>query len=594
MLNRPKLTIRKRQKTKSSDSSSSSEESELNYKKKPKKVLSPQKVKKSNAKKSTQKIPNYPIKNIFHPNLFTNNKNYIERFKCGLCQCICENPEYQYCECKQAYCKRCLNLYYEFNNNQCPKCGKKTKELEPPLNYYECLYNLNMKCVNFDSKCNWTGKYKYYKEHINQCPKEIINCPNKGCIFNDRREEMYKHKNKCDYQLIQCKKCSSKMLLSEKETHINYCPKVEIKCPQGCGETVKRKDISQHIKKCPNTEISCPYKAFGCNDKYSRNERDDRLVKDTGKHLDLTAKIVLELKNKISKMEKEIEQLKNKQADKPYINNVIINSKDEEEEANINNNANNKNDNKNKDSYSINEITDGIEIKSNQFLSKKRFNNNISVDEEISYQEKNNFSIFNDDNENETNNDLDELSRAKIINDNIYEIPSDYEHLFNINNEKLEAKFLDGKKHYYVFFNQIYDIPKNSTKKYYFTINILSECNFLEIGICDKKILEQNNFEYDVKNNNKLGKYSYNVNGLIWNSNNDKECAKIDGKKYFNQDEVTIRFTVDPEMSKLEFMINYKVSIELNDVKCFISDSFSPFLTFLTNCSIQINFDYPN
>ena len=99
-------------------------------------------------------------------------------------------------------------------------------------------------------------------------------------------------------------------------------------------------------------------------------------------------------------MEKEIEQLKNKPADKPYSDNIISNNKDQEEEANINNNS----DNKNKDADSINEITDGIEINSNQFLSKKRVNNDINVDEEISYQEKsNNFLLFNSYNEKEIN-----------------------------------------------------------------------------------------------------------------------------------------------------------------------------------------------
>ena len=600
MSNRPKLTIRKRQKQKSSISSSS-EEDELNYKNKSKKELVfPQKMKKSNNKKSAQKIPNFSIKNIFHQNLFINNLDFIERFKCGLCNCICENPKYQYCGCNYAFCKKCLNFYYECYENQCPKCGKETKELEPPPNYYESLYNLNMKCANYNSKCPWTGKYKDYKDHINnQCPKEIINCPNKGCVIKLKREEMDKHINKCEYNYTYCKKCLTKMTLLEKKTHISFCPRAEIECPQGCGETFEREDFSIHKKKCLNTEISCPYKSFGCNDKYPRNKRDERLIKDTNKHLDLIANIVLELKKTISKMEKEIDQLKNKPADIPYIDN-IINKNDEKEEVNIDNNANNKNDNKYKDSDSINENTDGIEINpnSNQFLSKKRVNNDISVDEEKSYQyqeKSNNFLLFNSNHGDEINNDLDELSRGTTINNNIYEIPTDYTHLFNINNEILEAKFLDGKKHYFVFFNQRYDIPKNSKKKYSFIVKLLTKCEWLDIGICDKKILELNNFEFDIKNNNKLkeGKYSINVNGLIWNSNKIKDCIKI-SKKYCYQDEVTIKCTVEPKMSKLEFMINNESFEILSNVKCVISDSFSPFLTVLKNCKIQINFNYHN
>ena len=340
MSSRPKLTIKKRRKPsviKSDNSSSSSSSSEIeqnSYSQKTQKSKneykpsSPKKYKKSTEKLSVPNLPNYPTKNIYKPELFIDNVIDIKRFKCGLCERICENPRYQYCGCSQIYCKDCLNIYYERYHHQCPKCQKETKELIPEKSCFESLNNLKMKCINENLKCPWTGLYIDYKHHImNDCLKEIINCPNKGCIIKMRREGIQKHKNKCEYRLTLCRDCLSQITVSEKKIHKNYCPKAKIMCPQGCGESIEREDFTNHKKKCKNSNISCPYKSFGCRDKYPRNQKDERMVTDVHKHLDLTAKVILELQKKINDMQKEINELKNNKVDKKdnENNNIILN-----------------------------------------------------------------------------------------------------------------------------------------------------------------------------------------------------------------------------------------------------------------------------
>ena len=128
-------------------------------------------------------------KNIYNSELFINNNDYIKRFKCGLCENICKNPRYQYCGCESPYCKECLDFYYDVFHHRCPKCQKETKELLPNSTFNDSILNLNMKCKNFTLNCTWNGKFKDYEEHLTKfCPKEIINCPNKGCLIKLKRE----------------------------------------------------------------------------------------------------------------------------------------------------------------------------------------------------------------------------------------------------------------------------------------------------------------------------------------------------------------------------------------------------------------------
>ena len=266
-----------------------------------KKMRSRQQLKIHEENNQEKKLNNFPTKNIFHPKLFFNDEEFLKRFKCGLCEYICENPRFQYCGCEQVYCQKCLKIYYDCYHNQCPKCQNETKELIPFDNYVESLMNLKMKCSNYTMNCNWVGLYKDYKEHITEnCPKEIINCPKKDCIYKLPREDMPNHISRCEYRDYICRDCLTKMPFFQKRTHKNYCPKAKMICPQGCGEIIEREEISEHKKECMNSEISCPFKIFGCPDKFQRCVKDERLSKDTSKHLHLTAKVVFELKNQIT------------------------------------------------------------------------------------------------------------------------------------------------------------------------------------------------------------------------------------------------------------------------------------------------------
>ena len=564
---------------------------------------------------NSPKISNYfPIKNIYDPELFIDKLVNLERFKCGLCECICEIPRYQYCGCNQVYCQRCLNLFYDNYHHHCPKCQKETKELIPADNYIECLMKLKMKCSNYKDNCTWIGQYKDYKEHHDKfCPKEIINCPNKGCVIKLLREEMNSHKQKCEYREFFCRECLSKMPYIDKKAHKNFCPKEIIYCPQGCGESIKRDFFPEHKKSCKNSDIPCPYRVFGCQDKYQRIKRDERLVKDNPKHMYLIAKTILDLQKKINKMDKTIENMKNEW--KNFImNNININNNKVNnannnyynlDNDNINNNIHVNNENESNAQENVIQNINNIQIDNSntnpnsiEFLGKKRINvDEIRHDMAAPYNPD--FTLLNlpeKDQNNKNNNEYkNETINAIDFFDYIYEIPKNFKENFIINNDIIEAQFLDQSEHCFVFFNKKYDIPKDSKDKFSFSVKLLTKSEWLNIGICDKKIVEINDFKLDPsRRNNKnrnSGIYSLNVNQLLWNCNNNKECMKL---KYKSLSKVNTTFiiTVDPAHSTVEFMINEEDFLILTNVKCFISENFSPFLTFLKDCRVQTIFNY--
>ena len=253
-----------------------------------------------------KKFPNFPIKNIYLPELFL-DQEYLDKFTCGICENVCENPVIQKCGCEQLYCRKCLLFYYDNNNKECPECKQLSKEPIKVTSAEVSIGTKKMKCINYNAGCTWRGKCKEYKDHIEKkCPKEIVNCPFKGCIIKVKREEMEEHKLNCEYIEITCEKCKLRICKNEKNAHKEVCLKEKIKCPQECDEIIERGDLNLHKQTCICTIISCPYSFLGCPDKFKRKEKDIRIIKDLEKHINLAKEIMKENK----RVKDEINDLK--------------------------------------------------------------------------------------------------------------------------------------------------------------------------------------------------------------------------------------------------------------------------------------------
>ena len=119
-----------------------------------------------------KKFPNYPIKNIFLPELFL-EQDYLDIYKCGICENVCDEPVYQFCGCKQMFCKKCLLFYYDNNNRECPECKQINTKDPISIDAIDIVIKLKkMKCINHTVNCIWQGPCKDYKEHITKkCQK---------------------------------------------------------------------------------------------------------------------------------------------------------------------------------------------------------------------------------------------------------------------------------------------------------------------------------------------------------------------------------------------------------------------------------------
>ena len=599
-----------------------------------------------------KKFPNYPIKNIYQPELFL-EQEYIENFICGICENVCNDAVIQMCGCEQIFCRKCLLFYYENNQHKCPQCNRKTLEPKTVEAVNVAIKIKKMKCKNYIFNCNWQGQCRDYKNHITKnCPKEIINCPYKGCVVKLRREEMDEHMANCEYLEYICKKCNLKMPIHERNNHIEECLKEKINCPQGCGIIIERGDFNIHKQNCINSYIECPYNFLGCGHKFIRKDQEKFLNEYMSNHLDLAVKRIKELEKfrQISKnLEIEVKELRlfkeknqKKKIEKEKINNTdneknlienylfykksksisifskpkgeiitILESKNindaknenliqlSENENNIENKKKNNTENEKKDKK-LRIITDKIKYLSNKRKSSSNsdsFNSFFSNSNITKYSNKNISSnssktrCIDSDEECYSDNNI-------IINqeDKIYDLIESTKDFFKINGNIIETKCLKGKKQYYVFFNQKYNIPKTSKKKYIIKFKLLKDTQWLGIGLCDKKIVEKNNYEFtppkrkDGKRPN-IGTYIVSTNKMAWNCNNSKQCRKFMQTIY--KENTIIECVLSPIECELDFITHNNLIIKFNDVRCFKSDYFSPCLIFLQNCKVETTFYYP-
>ena len=532
-----------------------------------------------NACTPKNKFPQYPINNIYKPELFL-DQNYIQIFLCGICEYVCDDPVVQTCGCEQIYCRKCLQLYYKDYQRKCPECGKTNSEPIQVTSSNVAIKLKKMKCKNYKLKCTWQGQCGDYKCHLTKnCPKEIINCPNNNCKVKSRRDEMDSHVIICEYRDYICENCNLIMPFKDLSDHKEICPKEKIYCPLNCGTLIERQDINLHKKKCINSIIDCPYSFLGCNHKLIKKDKNKLLNKYMSIHLELAVKKVKEmeeLKQKIQQYKKEIKELK------CY-----------------------------KEKYTLKKHYNKIKNKSEENISNKQNNNEI-LDIESKNKRHESYTIFNSDNDviDKSHNNIssglkkscyidlyDEESYSGQFKEekNIYELFYKIKDLFIINNNIIESKFHMSKKQYYVFFNQKFDIPKISPKKYIIEFKLLKDTQWLGLGLCDKKVVKYNNYEFfpsktrDGKRPN-IGTYFISTNKMAWNCNN-KNQSKI-FIQAINKKDTIIECILSPKECELEFKCNNNSIVKFNNVRCFKSDYFSPCLIFLHHSKVETLFKY--
>ena len=551
----------------------------------------------------------FPVKSIFSPELFPDKKN-IENYLCGLCKNVCDEAVKAKCNCGKLFCRKCLTFYYDNEQKQCPSCGRCSEgEIIQAKLENELIQSLKMKCVN----CTWENECRLYKEHEQCCGEQIIHCHNKkfGCVIQIKRKNLLEHLKECEYNRTTCEKCGVDLYEKELESHKNICEKEIINCPFECGQTFIRKELEEHKKKCDFIVVKCPYSVIGCKDEFRKIDEKKRLNEDQDKHLNLLKNNIIDIRNyfcenekRVKKLEEEIQVLKDNNNNLNNISAII----------NINNEDSNTNDNNyNLFRSNIKEKPSESNVNNNQLLSHKR-KNSSNKDEEIysksKEEEKRDKFNLNTPKSNKINintnintniNVKEERGLSLEENKSIYNILDSEKRYFNIKRNVIQAICLDGKRQIFVFFDKKYDIPSLDKNQYKIRFKLLTDIKCLTMGFCDKKIVEDNMYEFNPKNSKKNkrksdGKYYITTNKLAWNCNNCHQCKnlKFDGDENIYKKGTIFEFYFKPSECEFEVKLvgKEKPIATFRDVRCLKSKYISPFLIFLKNGEVETTFFY--
>ena len=122
-----------------------------------------------------------------------------------------------------------------------------------------------------------------------------VRCPHKanGCEWVGDSEELKYHVDSCSKRPWQCKYCNyiSTIGLTPRE-HIPQCSKYPVACPNGCEiGNVPRDDLDKHRSKCPLEPVDCEFAEAGCKTKIARRYLQRHLEACQQQHM-LSATIV--------------------------------------------------------------------------------------------------------------------------------------------------------------------------------------------------------------------------------------------------------------------------------------------------------------
>ena len=474
------------------------------------------------------------------PELLINKTTELDDYICPLCKGLFLNPIIDHC--RHSFCKDCFQKYYS-SKHQCPI----TKQNLNSGDYIsidvlsKSIEKKEMKCKNYFKGCNWIGKISELNNHIlNDCKKTYIKCNFKGCNKEIMREELESHKLKCEFREEKCHECNNLFPHKDIMEHLKICPKIKMKCIQGCGITIERDQMENHIKNyCDLTEINCKFKDFGCQDKFKKGEFNLKMEKDCPKHLNLIADSLLDIKNNLN------------------INNMKF--KDLEMELE-------------KKEKKIQELEQNIkEIlskKNNQIRNFSPFKKNNTITEIINLtNESNDDKILSKKREREKEKEINEKSK----NENVFDLTIINKSII-IKGNKAYYKSLFSENHVYLFGNPEYDIDINENKIREWKIKLLDESKWIAFGLCDKNLVLSNNqiFCSLIKEKNfNNGCYLISSNGYCWNCNNKFENNKSINFPNFSEPFLLFNLSYNPVSFELSFHFGNQLIKKLSNVKPF-------------------------
>ena len=172
------------------------------------------------------------------------------------------------------------------------------------------IKQLQVRCVNIERGCQWTGTVGTFDDHIAFCQFVLVPCPN-NCAEGKGtgkllliRKHLDQHLNtKCPKRAYKCPHCGEKGTFARiAGDHDRVCDKKSVACPnmgKGCPIFVERGKTTEHLSWCCEyTEVACVYESLGCGERMLRRDRKKHEKEDGNRHLYLSLTVIMEMSEK--------------------------------------------------------------------------------------------------------------------------------------------------------------------------------------------------------------------------------------------------------------------------------------------------------
>ena len=235
-----------------------------------------------------------------------------DRLVCRICDYVSRDPRMSEC-CGHNFCESCLENANKAASitKACPICRDDGFTTYRNKQADREARNLEIACPNEEMGCTWQGEINHVSGHfvdnILGCEYENVKCTNFDCEEMVQRRSLRDHVwMDCLHRTSRCQYCRTydKYLFIIGD-HVKQCPKYPLPCPNNCEvESVLREDMETHKKECPLEVIQCEYHNMGCEERMMRKNKR----KHEEEHMDelswpLKERFEIKLLNQISNHE---------------------------------------------------------------------------------------------------------------------------------------------------------------------------------------------------------------------------------------------------------------------------------------------------
>ncbi|XP_071480256.1 TNF receptor-associated factor 4-like [Diadema antillarum] len=147
--------------------------------------------------------------------------------------------------------------------------------------------------------------------HLGKCQLEVVFCENKCGAQLQRRFINHHMLNECAKRSIPCKYCHKDFVYETLQNHLHQCPRYPINCPNRCEPNkIPREDMEKHLSgSCPSALAPCPFKEHGCKHRGPRFGLERHLDESMKSHLSLMCSVVASQQKTIAFLEDQLETL---------------------------------------------------------------------------------------------------------------------------------------------------------------------------------------------------------------------------------------------------------------------------------------------